>query len=341
MKQIRKLYLGTALSLGTLAGAGFAFNSQAFEAATRAIDFNKVNQTLKKGFDEVVSVSSTTLQKFNLRFEPRQTNVDNDRYTMVTNFTLPRSAWSDKAFKASARLSFKVDTASSEGNTATDSVKFGLNAQLRTESLAMIKYIGKTAISCPTPDSYVGVERLSMDEHCRMADQLQQAQNLKDLRVVFKDHIDQMQARLKEYIDQANQDLAQIRNDVVKQQIEREVKSAQKFQTTLEGAQIVDTANGFSAEFKDVELGVRGKIDSMKLTIEPKQFNLELTLETRMGAKLYKLTKPEVVRMLRALEGGEDWAVKDVQMEARIVNTLLSTSIEGTDLSQRPVTTSR
>jgi hypothetical protein len=48
-----------------------------------------------------------------------------------------------------------------------------------------------------------------------------------------------------------------------------------------------------------------------------------------------------MVRMLRALENGEDWAVKDVQMETRIVNILLSTFVEGTDLSQRPVTSTR
>lgn len=300
---------------------GISWNAYAAKLEN-AIDFTKVNATLKSALEDFSS-KSDAIDTFVYSFDAEQTNVDQDKYQLDFKLVLPQTPWG-KQLDAAGKISMQTNLADAKEKGLT----FGVDGVYQTDALAMLKYKVTKISKCDEKKEIQGVYGILVNRHCEYVAKLSEITTVNQLHDMLVEKIAAHKADVTAYIASLDKGLTSDQsladNVVVSTLISAEKTKAEKVLKFLDGIVLQQTKTGFSIEMPANDdcpiLGLNG----FKLEVSNDKVHAVGSIHLKFGKKLYQAAKPVFIEFLHGLENGEEFAIKHVQMDAEVLANLIA-----------------
>jgi len=289
---------------------------------TSDFDFTKINATIKAAMQPVVATSER-ISKFTYELDPAATDIKNDRYAV--NMELEGKAPdSDKSFAVRGSVIFDHDA---EGRQGT--LKMASNLDITTDTLAFIRHHAEKSTACAKAEKSTGILRVAMTEDCKSAAKLAKVATFDELQKILQEHLDSAKKALTDYSADLSKAIAAVQGDVSKESLKLDLKESDDNLKSITAAKLVRTADGVQLTIANLSLMGMDAHKNVQLDFSPEKTQMKCESSVGFGSVIYLAAKPEILQIMKDLEGGAEYTVKLTQLETRFWLRLIEDHISG------------
>ena len=273
-------------------------------------DFSKINSSIKAAMDPVVATSAL-FSKFTYVIDPERTDLAQDQYSVDMEI-IGKEPWSDENFTANTKLTLGYDP-----EVDGDNLNLAYDLDVSTDTLALIRHHAGKSKVCDVKSRVIGALRVALTEDCKILPRLENVQSFDELFSIFRDHIDSAKMSMANYQVELAKAAAVVGSDLASDALQAQLDEVSRY---LEGAskvQLTRTVDGVSLVIPDVP--VLGILDMKDLSADfsPAKLRASGNFSIGMSGAIYEAIKPEILQILRDLEGDQDYVRQLTQMETR------------------------
>lgn len=298
-----KVYVAIACSSLGVAGISYGLN--------QTLNFESVNQNLQSALDEVVGRSDVA-DDFKVKLIEERTELEQNKYAASFSMRLKNASWTEQVLPINGEIRFEA--AEAEG---LNRMFFDLNFE--TEAVSLTKQLSKMH-ECPVADSVVGVDRIHLENHCAMAEQLKNVATVAEVRSVTENSVSRFEQNLIAYKNELNSSLPLLTGQVeINKLLQGQLSLTERYVETVGGIQFQDLQGGFQMTMPTLRYSEKLTLESYSVTVQPELVRTTIEVSSPLGKLMHEATKPEIERFLTAMEQNRDFAREMVQMDARVI----------------------
>jgi hypothetical protein len=288
--------------------------SRAHGAPIKEPDYGLVNETIESALTEIMPEYQSLLDHFNYSFDAQTTSLEKNEFLINLEGALKETPWDEtKALNFSADFGFKIDVPPKK-----EAVEIFISKSLDTDGVELMKYIAREHSPCPVPDAVQGVKRIAQEQDCENVPAILASQNVEQLKGVFENHINRTTLAIEAYLASLERENALVRSPQVKGLLSKELAHGHAILKGIKTARVESTKQGFLMSARDIQFNDQILIKDISLRVENTNTLLSVTLRAPVGSDLYLAAKPEIERVLKALEEGQLYAKEIVKMKSRV-----------------------
>jgi len=287
---------------------------------TGDLDFQRINAAIKEAMDPIVA-ESELISKFTYAIDSSHTDLDKNLYGVDMQVE-GKEPWSDESFASNIKLILQHDEAASKLDAFT-------NLEVSTDTLAFVRHHAQKSKVCDMEPKASGAIRVALSEDCKILPRLSNVKSFDELHQILSDHIENAKATMTLYETDLKKALEIVQSEEAKQSLGAQVAESQSYLKGASEVKLTRTVDGVKLEVG--EFPVLGHLDLKNMSIDFSPAKIHATGEgsTTLCSKMYRAAKPELLRILRGLERGEEFAGKLTQMETRFWLRLMESHISG------------
>ena len=287
-------------------------------------DFDKINSSIKAAMDPVVATSAI-FSKFTYVIDPELTDLAQDQYSVDMEI-IGKEPWSDQNFTTHTKLTLGYDP-----EVDSESLNLAYDLDVSTDTLALIRHHAAKSEVCDVKSKAIGALRVTLTEDCKTLPRLENVQSFDELFAIFRDHIDSVKISMANYQAELTKAVAVVSSDLASDALQAQLSEVGRY---LEGAskvQLTRTSDGVSLVIPDFP--VLGILDMKGLSLDfsPAKMRAVGNLSVQLGRNIYEAIKPEILQILKDLEGDQDYVKQLIQMETRFWLRLMEDHISSQD----------
>ncbi|MGE0172630.1 MAG: hypothetical protein AB7T49_07595 [Oligoflexales bacterium] len=296
---------------------------------SREPNYEQVNGTIASALAEILPEYQSFLDHFNYAFDPQSTSLEKNEFFITAEGAIKETPWDPtKALSFSADFGFKIDLP-----PKNEAVEIFISKSLDTDGLEFIKYMTRKHVQCPVPDSVQGVMRVIKEQRCEILPSILAAESIGQLKTIYQNHIRSTSRILETYLATIDRQDRIIQGRYVKSLLQKERGDAELMLNGVKTARVESTKQGFLISARDLQINDRVLIKDVSVKIEANHALLSLTLRAPVGTDLYLAARPEIERVLQALEEGQLYAKELVKIKSRIWLNFIQRTLKEDDPS--------
>lgn len=295
------------LALWTLVVSSTAWGAQ--QVSQERFDFIRINATIENAMNDVVAVNGR-FSRFNYRFDPEATSVDQDRYALQMEVA-GKAPWSKAGFESRG---FVVVDHDPQGRSLA--IHAMVDLEVRTDTLAMIRHLAATSDRCPLSDKVEGVLRVALSEDCKIQMRLMKVNSMSDLYQILGDHLTSSHTTLVAYRNDVRKAMEGAITESLRHSLAQQEHLAETLIASVQNAQLLWNDQGISVSVANFSLLGIAQHKSVKIQFEHNALRVEGDVTMTGRSTLFMAAKPEFLSMLRDMEEGAESAKRLIQMES-------------------------
>lgn len=276
-----------------------------------ALDFKQINKNINTSLLQVVG-EFDQLVTFSYQFDPAKTNLAKDQYTIIYRAKLAASAWSDAETVVHGSMGLKAYP------QGTNGLEIFLDKTVVADPLAILRFIGSKFSMCPDNLMFQGILLVLAQEDCAVLETLKSIDSLAVLQQIFQDHIQSSKEATDKYVADLAAEIKTVSHPVIAKILADQLQKSMFIQEDLKSIKLESLKQGFILSADQFRYGYFLTIKNMRIEVTENHLRVGGTITIPLGGTLYKASKPEGERLLRALEDNRSYAGEFIKMDARI-----------------------
>jgi len=323
-------YLKTCLKPSLLLAAFVACGGAQARASvvTDTFDIAKINDSLRTALTEFSS-TPTSVTSLMYSLDPEGTDISQDRYLFDVQLNLARTPWSDGQLEASGSFALQTSLA----DQSEKGFALAVDANYRTDALAMLKYKMTKTAHCDVAKKGAGIMNILWQRHCDYVAKLPEVTSIAQLRDLLAAMIAAHKADVASYIQSLQVTQTQLSQNgatyssQIGNLLSHQATVAQHVLGFLNGVVLQSTKDGFVLDTPAFSgcpiLGSSG----VRFTVSPDAVAVKGTVQLKFGKTLYAAEKPVIAQVLHGLERGDRDAIQLVKWKAQAFSNLITNAI--------------
>ena len=273
-------------------------------------DFVRINATIENVMRGVVA-SDERFSVFSYRFDPERTNVAEDRYAVRMKIA-GKAPWSKNGFYSTTDVVVDHDP---EGRAMV--INASIDAEIKTDTLAMLRHLAATSRRCPLSDEVQGVLRLVLAEDCKVHTRLAEVKSFAELYEIFEDHIASTNEALTAYANDVRRAIDGATTESLRHSLAQQRDLAENLIQSVQAAQLIWNDGGITVSVANFSLLGIAQHKNVRMQFQEGALRVQGSVTITGKSSLFMAAKPEFIAMLRDMEDGVDSSKRLIQMESR------------------------
>lgn len=268
-----------------------------------AVDIDSVNSNISEALTPVV-VEFDRINAFSYRFDPSETDADAGKYKafVILKADAPWSKDGSEKIDAQGSIAFK------HLGDGAGKISVKLDADVRTDALAFVRYAAAHWASCPPTEALTGAWRIAHAEDCKVVPRLKAVQSIDELFVIMQDHLKDTEMSLARYTKELDGTLSNAKDEDVRHLLEHNLKVTKEMLAAVRAVILERTKDGMRLEVGKFNFCSFFSAQDLEWIITEDRMHFSGMMETKFGAKLFELAKPDMWQLLVDLADGEEYA---------------------------------
>lgn len=323
-KNTRHSMTAAALVALTL-GASPALAQSQTERARTEYDFDAINRNIAVATDTVVE-NSSVLKSAVVTVDGDVTDLENDVYKVNKKMVLKHSPWSNGRMKIDLAITAAMQREEDpeKGSLALDAV-----AKVKTDTLAMVKFLNAKKLKRCAERVETGFKRISQKHACGLAEDVAKARSLKAVAKSIAEHLEGEKVDLKKFITRAESSVARESNERMQAEGVKLVAKAKRKLHALDSIKVATQEGGFQMSLEHLNTSYPDlKIKTLTVSLTPDSAEISAAGSLRLSTMFYDAFKPEIAHIFRGLEDGREYAIEHISAHARLRDRVLTAMVK-------------